>query len=310
MKKFSIKKEDENQRLDVFLAGVLGISRSQAQKKIKTGEVLVNEKNETAHYQAQAGDVVVVETRYITSLQPNAKTRYTASLPPEIIHETNDYLVINKPAGLIVHGGNGIAEPTLTDWLEERYSNIRKVGDDPARPGIVHRLDKEVSGLLVIAKTNDMFDHLKKQFQNRTVKKEYTALVHGTVETRRDEINFPIARSSKGYKMAAKPTNQAGRRAVTELLVKQHFTNYTLLNIAIKTGRTHQIRVHLSAYGHPVVGDDLYGTKKTRALNEKLKFGRIFLHARQLEFYDFKNEPVKFTSKLPEELTRLLANLK
>ncbi|HZJ41166.1 MAG TPA: RNA pseudouridine synthase, partial [Candidatus Saccharimonadales bacterium] len=222
---------------------------------------------------------------------------------PDIVFEDNDYLVINKPAGLAVHGGGNIKEETLADLLIARYPEIIKVGDDEARPGIVHRLDKEVSGLMVIAKNNNSFDNLKEQFKKRDINKQYLALAYGKVINDEGEINFPIKRSSEGYKMAAMPLNAVdlltrhnpksrdtgniagvfkAKEAITLFKVKARFINYTFLEVKIKTGRTHQIRVHFFAYGHPLVGDNLYCTKKTKTKNEKINLGRIFLMASQL----------------------------
>jgi len=239
------------------------------------------------------------------------------------IFEDNNYLVIDKPAGLLVHGADHIKEPTLVDQLLKKYPEIKKVGDDPNRPGIIHRLDKLASGLMVIAKTQKSFNNLKEQFQKRTIVKYYTALVHGKIEKDEDDINFPIERSSKGHKMAAKPStikgekNEAGRNAYTEFEVIKKFINYTLLKVKIKTGRTHQIRVHMSAYGHPIVGDDLYGTKKTKAKNtrlqrklasgqEKLNLDRIFLVASELKFTDLNGKEKTFRIDLPDDLKNLL----
>ena len=313
MKDFKIRQSEADQRLDVFLAEKLAVSRAQAQKMVKAGQIFVNEKIASAHYKLKDGDEIKiqsVETQNLASLRENKKTPAL-----QIIAETNDYLVINKPAGLIVHGGNGITEPTLTDALEKKYPALR--GDDPLRPGIVHRLDKEASGAMVIAKTQDMFESLKEQFQARTVTKKYLALVYGAIEKEHDEITFAIARSAKGYKMAARPANQdglpaglAGRRAVTEIFIKQKFINYTLLDVVIKTGRTHQIRVHLAAYGHPIVGDDLYGTRTTKELNKKLGLGRIWLHACVLGFDDLQNRRQEFSIELPPELKSILQEVK
>ena len=192
----------------------------------------------------------------------------------ELIDKTEDYIVINKPTGLLTHGAPHTRGPALTDALVEDFPEIATVGDDPGRPGIVHRLDRLVSGLLVVARTQESFYNLKRQFQKRSIIKKYTALVYGQIEKPEDDINFPIERSSKGHKMAAKPTtvkgekNDAGREAITDFIVIKRFINFTLLEVRIKTGRTHQIRVHMAAYGHPLVGDELYGTKKTKVKNE------------------------------------------
>lgn len=234
----------------------------------------------------------------------------------EKIQENNDWLIINKPAGLLVHGAGHIKEISLADHLIKDYPAIARVGEDLSRPGIMHRLDKDASGLLVIAKTQIVFDHLKNQFQARRVKKGYTALAHGRIEKDAGEINFPIGRSAKGHRMAALPATvkgeeqTAGRRAITEFEVIRRFVNYTLLKVRIKTGRTHQIRVHLSAYGHAIVGDDLYGTNKNRLKNKKLALGRIFLVADELSFTDLSGERQDFAIPLPDELSAFLKKIK
>ena len=250
---------------------------------------------------------------------------------PEIIFESDDYLVINKPAGLAVHGGGNIKDLTLADLLVEYYPNIKTVGDDPIRPGLVHRLDKEVSGLMVVAKNQETFLNLKNQFKDRDVNKEYTALVHGKMANDFGEINFPIKRSSEGYKMAAMPLHTAdllsrrqpkdrdqgnldglfkAREAATEFVVLKHFVNYTLLQVKIKTGRTHQIRVHFFALGHPLVGDTLYFNKKSKAQNKKIALARIFLVANKLSFKDREGNIKNFSLEIPQALTDFLTNLK
>jgi 23S rRNA pseudouridine1911/1915/1917 synthase len=234
----------------------------------------------------------------------------------ETIFTNDDYLVINKPAGLLVHGAEHIKESTLSDQLIADYPQLIKIGDDPNRPGLMHRLDKLASGLMVIAKNQNSFDNLKNQFQKRLVEKYYLALVYGKISKDEAEISFPIARSAKGYKMAARPKTfrgedtADGRLAITEFTVAQRFINYTLLKVKIKTGRTHQIRVHLAAYGHPLVGDDLYGTFKTKLKNRKINLGRIFLVANSLSFRNLNNEIVKYEIDLPEELQNFLNNIK
>jgi 23S rRNA pseudouridine1911/1915/1917 synthase len=232
------------------------------------------------------------------------------------IYEDDDILVINKPAGILVHGSEHIKEKTLADFLLEEYPLLAKVGEDPSRPGIMHRLDRLASGLLVIAKNQTSFENLKSQFQKRKIKKYYTALVHGKIIKDEDEINFPIQRSTKGFKMAAIPAtihgeqNLHGRQANTAFEITKRFINYTLLKVRIKTGRTHQIRVHLAAYGHAIVGDDIYGTKRNKEKNKKLGLDRIFLVAQELEFKDLSGEKKNFKIELPEELQQLLLKVK
>ncbi|MFH1523075.1 MAG: RluA family pseudouridine synthase [Patescibacteria group bacterium] len=338
MEKYKIKKINASQRLDKFLTNNLeDITRSQIQKLIKAGDVLVNEKKVSSHYKLKEGDVVAVEecgtdkklSFGCPKLSFSKKIKDDSIINNILVAEASDYLVINKPAGLIVHGAEHIKEYTLVDWLMKKYPKIRGVGEDLIRPGIVHRLDKEVGGLMVVAKTQESFNSLKKQFQKRKVKKEYIALVYGKIEKESDEINFPIKRSNKGYKMAAIPApspnpspasssrergailNKAVERdAITEFEVEKKYINYTLLKVKIKTGRTHQIRVHMLAYGHPVVGDELYSTKRTREKNAKINLGRVFLVASRLSFYDLKNELQNFKIDLPKELKVLLKKVK
>ena len=242
---------------------------------------------------------------------------------PEIIKETNDYLVINKPAGLAVHSGGNLKEKTLVDWLLKYYPSLKKIGDDPQRPGIVHRLDKDVSGLMVIAKNQKSFLDLKKQFKNRQIKKIYIALVHGQIKNDSGTINFPIVRAKSGQRMAALPENTENlltrphprnrdqgnidnwfksRSALTEFTVLKRYINYTLIKVRIKTGRTHQIRVHFFAYGHPLVGDNLYTNKKSKIRNKKLNLGRIFLVSTELNFQDLREQTQSFIIDLPLEL--------
>ncbi len=256
-----------------------------------------------------------------------SKSEISINLIPEIIFEDKDYLIINKPAGLAVHPGGNIKEATLKDWLLEYLPEIKKVGEDESRPGIVHRLDMDVSGLMIIAKNQKSYNHLKLQFQERRVKKEYVALVHGKVIKDYDLIDFPIKRSKDGYKMAAMPKNInnllirrspksrdqgnlsglfKAKEAITEFNVINRFVNYTLLNIKIMTGRTHQIRVHFFAYGHPLAGDSLYFTKKTKMKNEKLNLGRVFLFAKSISFSSLENKVLNFSLEMPKELKEKL----
>lgn len=219
----------------------------------------------------------------------------------EIIYEDDDVLVINKPAGLIVHESDNTKDKTLADFLVETRPEIASVGEDSHRPGIVHRLDREASGLMVIAKNNKSFFSLKEQFKSRHIKKQYLALAYGRIIADEGLINFPIVRAKAGYKMAAIPLSigegknvlsnrdqgnikarEKSREAITNFEVIQRWPNFTLLKVQIKTGRTHQIRVHLAAYGHPLLGDNLYGTTKTKVRNKKINLGRIFLLAQNL----------------------------
>lgn len=312
-----ITEKNSGERLDKFLTkpGLLKISRNQIQKLIEQGLININNLIVSSHYVLKPGDTINIAKNLSPDKKLIDKKKFVATPNHKIkiIHETDEFLVINKPAGLAVHG---LSNYTLADWLMEKYPDIKKAGDDPERPGIVHRLDKDVSGLMVIAKTQDSFDNLKKQFQNRTIKKEYTALVHGKIKKDSATINFPIKRAREGYKMAAMPAivrgepTEAGRAAETEFTILQRLINYTLLKIKIKTGRTHQIRVHLSAYDHPIVGDNVYGTAKAKTQNKKLNLGRIFLIANRLSFTDLTGAKQDYKIDLTDELKNILKIVK
>ncbi len=224
----------------------------------------------------------------------------------KIIFENENFLVIDKPVGLEVAAEVKKIEPTLVDWLMKKYPAVAKVGPDPGRPGIVHRLDKAASGLMVVAKTQVAFEHLIKQFEERKIKKEYTVLVHGQVSKDEGTVEFPIARAKSGRFAALPRGSESGRVAITEYEVAQRFRNFTLLKVRIKTGRTHQIRVHLHALGHSVVGDKLYRQKKIK----KVVLDRLFLHASKLGFYNLENQWMEFSSGLPAELENFLKVIK
>jgi 23S rRNA pseudouridine1911/1915/1917 synthase len=248
----------------------------------------------------------------------------------EIIEKNQDYLIINKPSGLIVHGGPGIKESTLADWLVENFPEIESVGEDPQRPGIVHRLDKNVNGLMIIPRNNEAFAYFKKQFQDRKIEKEYIGLAFGAMQQDEGVIDFPIKRSSKGHKMAAIPKKRdldpdkkisnrergnvdalkKSRDAITSYKIIKKLINFTLLKIKIKTGRTHQIRVHLSAIGHPLAGDHLYGNKRSKIKSSKLEINRIFLMACRLKFTDNNKEIKEFSLELSPDLEEILKKAK
>jgi 23S rRNA pseudouridine1911/1915/1917 synthase len=320
MNVFKIKAGQSSERLDKFLTGQLtDFSRSQIQKLAKRGGITANGKTVSSHYNLKEGDEIKIALAPAAEAEINVLKEKKSFSFPEIVAETDEYLVINKPAGLIMHGADSFKGESLAEMLVKKYPQIKKVGEDPERPGIVHRLDKEASGLVVIAKQQDAFDNLKSQFKKRTMEKEYTALVFGRTSKDEDKILFPIKRASDGSKMAALPitdreeenVNKPGARsAITEFKVIKKFINYTLLKVKIKTGRTHQIRVHMLSYGHPLVGDDLYSTKNTRERNKKLNLGRIFLVADKLSFFDLAGDRQTFTVELPGELEEVLERVK
>lgn len=335
MKKCKIKSNQTGQRLDKFLQQKLSdSSRSQIQKMIKDGLVVVVGKNVAPHHFLKAGEVIKINRKQLTI---NKKEDGFKDFKIKIIKETEDFLVINKPVHVLVHPvksptGPGILtksglfdrvnpdnvhqEITLVDWLIKKYPKIKDVYDREnktgyQRPGIVHRLDRDVSGLLVMAKNQKMFDWLKNQFQKRKIKKEYLALVYGVIEKDEGEISRPIGRSKKTGLMVAKGgAKEEGKSAVTEFEVIKRFKKYTLLKLNLKTGRTHQIRVHLKSIGHSVVGDEMYQTRdiKKNKKKQKVKTDRLFLCATKLGFYDLENNWQEFEIGLPKELEEFLEN--
>ncbi len=240
----------------------------------------------------------------------------TKSLTPVIIAEHADFVVLEKPAGLLVHKAESSPdEKTLVDWLLKKYPEVKKVGDDrEIRPGIVHRLDREASGLMVVARTQAMFEHLKTQFQEHTIDKEYFAIVYGKMNREFGEINLPISRTSQGGRMAAHSIGfEEANEARTEYFVEKKFTTVTLLRIVIHTGRTHQIRVHMFALQHPLVGDSLYPVQKFGPTKPGKSFvapPRLCLHSTKLGFTDLSGARQDFTSPLPEDLKNYLKNFK
>jgi len=223
-----------------------------------------------------------------------------------ILFENEDFLVINKPAGLVVHPIKSLEEKTLVTLLLKHCPNIKNVGDPSAnnlRPGIVHRLDKDVSGLLIIPKTQSAFNYFKNEFQNHQIIKEYFALVHGQPKKEKDIISLALARDARGKITLAKSADLGNiKESWTEYEVIKKFKDFTLLKIKIKTGRTHQIRIHLKSIGHPIAGDQLHKIKRQK----KVELNRIFLHAFHLNFTDLKGQTHDFKIDLPIELKNFL----
>jgi 23S rRNA pseudouridine1911/1915/1917 synthase len=298
--RFPIDEQNAGERLDVFLTTVIeGVTRSALAKRIKAGAVTVNGKEATVHRFLKKGDEVVFDEEAETDQRNDSeKKKPSASpkkLPPlKVIEETDAWLVIDKPTGLLVHPDAGTEHGTLVDLLVAHDPKIAKVGEDPSRPGIMHRLDKDVSGLMVIAKTQDAYDHLKKQFAEHSVEKRYLALVHGELPHDQDDITFRIARSSRGGRMAAIPTgSKEGKAARTHYNVIKRFRGATLVELEIFSGRTHQIRAHMHGLGHPVIGDSLYVLRQT---DRNVTAPRLLLQSITLGFNDPTTEQrIRFT---------------
>ncbi len=239
-------------------------------------------------------------------------------MTPEILFETDEYIVINKPAGLVVHADGKTTEPTLVDWIMENYPEIENVGeplitekDIIKRPGIVHRLDRETSGVMIIAKTPEAFEFFKSAFKNRDVSKTYSAIVWGHVKEDEDTIDAPIARSASDFRKWSAQRGARGtkRSAVTDYKVLARFIDggekFSMLELKPKTGRTHQIRVHMKYMNHPIICDSLYAEGKPKVLG----FNRTALHSRKIEFTDPSGEEKSFEAPYPDDFSEILLNL-
>lgn len=270
-KKYTLIVENSNSRLDKYIAEkITNLSRTRIKELIKDKNILVNKKFEKVSYKVQSGDKIEVTVPAVKPLDLTPE-----NIPLDIIYEDNDVIVVNKPQGMVVHPSAGHPDHTLVNAL---LYHTRDLAASPEgfRPGIVHRIDKDTSGLLMIAKNALSRDFLEKQLANKTNKRYYLAIVHGNFTEEEGKIDAPIGRNPNDRKKMAVVEN--GKNAVTHFKVLEQFKNYSLIKCKLETGRTHQIRVHLAYIGHPVAGDPLYGPKKT------LKGNGQFLHAEVLGF--------------------------
>ncbi len=306
--RFTVAPEQAGERLDLFLVGVLpDQSRSAIQRLIKENRVQVGGSAQTrANTAVRAGDEIRVEIPPAVAARPEPE-----ALPVPIVYEDSDLLVVDKPAGMVVHPGAGHSHGTLVNALLHHVDDLSGIGGEE-RPGIVHRLDRGTSGLLVVAKHDISHRALVKQFQDRTIEKEYIALAWGVVHAGR-RIEEPIGRDP-GQRKKMSTRARRSREAVTRVKAAEDLDGVSLLHLAIATGRTHQIRVHLSAIGHPVVGDQLYGGVHRRVaphLRAVQRLERPFLHAARLVFtHPADGRRMEFESPLPEDLHDVLQQIR
>ena len=311
----SVAPEDAGKRLDQFLATRLEtVSRARVQEMIAEGKVLVNDAPAKASLKLRGGERITI----LGQAQRAPLKAIAEEIPLDIVYEDDDLAVINKPAGMMVHAGAGATDDarnrgTLVNALLHHLQNLSGVGGE-LRPGIVHRLDKETSGLIVVAKTDAAHRHLSAQFAAREVKKKYVALVHGWVKKDSGTLSQSISRDPvRRMKMTTRL--EGGRTAITHYRVVRRldtkFGKFTMLDVKIDTGRTHQIRVHVSTMGHPVAGDTTYGApKQARGKNAVTALPRNFLHAAEIEFrHPGTGETIALKSELPEELLEFLKAL-
>ncbi|HEV2862650.1 MAG TPA: RluA family pseudouridine synthase [Pyrinomonadaceae bacterium] len=307
---FDAGEEDAGSRLDAFLAArVEGVSRTALKRAIDDGDVLVAGKPAKPSHRLRAGERVEVELP-----EPPATQLDPEDIPLDIVYEDEEVVVVNKPAGMVVHPASGVRSGTLANAVAFRLQAQETPGS-PLRPGIVHRLDRDTSGLIVVAKTARAHENLSDQFRARTVFKSYAALVHGIIKEDKGKIEQPLGRDPRNRTRMA--VVRGGRAAVSVWKARRRFERMTLLDVEIKTGRTHQIRVHLAWMNHPVVGDETYGGGRDKNLRDpKLRaavasLGRQFLHAARLGFHHpSTGQWLGFDSPLPPELAGLLEQLK
>lgn len=299
MNRYIVKKEDMNKRIDKLISEVYkDISRVMIQKLIIEENLKVNDNKVKASYKVNVGDIIEFNID-----EPEESDIKAQDIPLDVIYEDNDIIVINKKKGMVVHPGNGRTEDTLVNALMGRCKDSLSGIGGKIRPGIVHRLDKDTSGIIIVAKNDKSHINLSEQIKNRKVNKYYIALVRGNVIENNATINMPIARSTKDRKKMA--VNEKGKEAITHFKVLKRYNGYTLLEIKIDTGRTHQIRVHLSEIGYPVVGDEVYS-------NGKNKFGvkGQCLHAKRIEFiHPVTNKKMVLEAELPVYFKNILKEL-
>ena len=311
---FPVADRDAGARLDQFLSSRLEVSRARVQQLIEQAQVLVDGKAGKASLRLRGGESInVLGPARLEPLRAIAE-----DIPLDIVYEDADLAVINKPAGMMVHAGAGATEDvrnrgTLVNALLHRFGQLSAVGGE-LRPGIVHRLDKETSGLIVVAKSDDAHRKLAAQFSKREVKKTYLALVHGRLPNERGTIDKSISRDSvRRVRMTTR--RSGGREAITHYRVERRidsgFGKFTLLEVRIDTGRTHQIRVHLASIGHTVVGDTVYGAPaQVKGRNGTVSLNRNFLHAAALELRQPRTgQTLTFRRELPSELKEFLERL-
>ena len=296
MKEYIVSQEEKGKRLDAYISSAdTDITRTSAQRLIEDGNILVNGKNAKVSYKIQENDKISVEIPEPKQIELKAQ-----DIPIEIIYEDSDIIVVNKPKGMVVHPANGNPDGTLVNAIMAICKDSLSGIGGEIRPGIVHRIDKDTSGLLIVAKNDNAHVKMSEQIKNHEVKKTYIALVRGVFKENAATIDMPIGRSISDRKKMA--VNKNGKDAITHIKVLKRFDKYTLLQVNIETGRTHQIRVHLSHIGYPIVGDYTYSNGK----NEFDVIGQC-LHAQKLEFkHPITQKDMCLEAELPQYFKSIL----
>lgn len=294
---FEIEVTENEKRIDSYLAEELDLSRSKVQKLVKQGLVTVNGKVVSNNYNVKLGDVIIVDDDLNYDISIEAE-----DIPLNIVYEDDDLLVINKASGMVVHPAPGHSHNTLVNALLFHCKMLSDIGGQ-ARSGIVHRIDKDTSGLLVVSKNNFTHKVLSEQLRNKTTKRKYIAIVIGNINHNLGKITAPIGRDPNNRQKMA--VVEGGKEAVTHFKVLDRYRDATLIELELETGRTHQIRVHMAYIGHPVLNDPLYGIKKQTS-----DFGQ-YLHAKTLGFiHPRTNQLMEFNSDIPQEFYDKIEELK
>ena len=298
MEKIIIEKEKAGKRIDIFISEQKQISRETAKRWIEQENVTINNKKVKPSYKTQENDIINIEPEEIKDIELKAQ-----NIPLEVLYQDNDILVVNKPKGMVVHPANGNPDGTLVNAVMALCKDTLSGIGGELRPGIVHRLDKNTSGVIIIAKNDKAHINLSEQIKAHKVKKTYVALVRGIVKENEATINMPIGRSNRDRKKMA--VVREGKEAITHFKVIQRYDKYSLLKVNIETGRTHQIRVHLAQIGYPIIGDDTYSNGK----NEWGIQGQC-LHAKSLEFtHPTTGKKMYVEAEMPEYFNEILEKL-
>ncbi len=299
---FNVEKLDFSERLDIYLNNKIeDVTRSYLKTLIDEGKVLVNNKRVKSGYKVKEADHITVEL-----VERVSENIIAEEIPLDIVYEDEDIIIVNKPKGMVVHPANGNYTGTMVNSLMNSHEGKLSSINGVIRPGIVHRIDKDTSGILVVAKNDNAHKKLSEQFKVHSIKRKYIALVKGIIKEDRIDIDKPIGRSVKDRKKMA-VTDKNSRNAVTHISVLKRFytSNVTLVEAELETGRTHQIRVHMAYLHHPLIGDEVYGKK-----DSNFKVEGQMLHAKYLGFiHPSKNEFVEFDSKLPDYFEEIITKL-
>ena len=299
MNKLVVAKQDEGKRIDLYISQNTEMSRVTIQRLIDNEKILVNGKRIKASYKIQENNEIIIEEE-----KPKEVLLEAQEIPIQVLYEDKDIIVVNKPKGIVVHPANGNLDGTLVNALMSICKDSLSGIGGEIRPGIVHRLDKDTSGVLIVAKNDKAHINMSEQIKNHEVEKTYIALVRGFVKENEATIDMPIGRSTKDRKKMAVSKN--GKNAITHFKVLERFKDYTLLEVKIETGRTHQIRVHLTEIGYPIVGDAVYSNGK----NEWNIQGQC-LHAKSLRFkHPITGKEMFIEAEMPEYFEKIICDLK